>query len=678
MQKFALQSDFSTSLAQNNTISFLIEKIEKRQRDMTLLGVTGSGKTFMMANVIEKTNKPTLIIAPNKTLAAQLFAEMKGFFPDNAVEYFVSYYDYYQPESYLVKSDLYIDKESTINEQIEQMRHAATKSLIERRDVIVVCSVSCIYGIGSPDEYFNSLIIIEKNMEIIRENFIKNLIALLYERVKFDVTRGSFRVLGEEIEVFPPHTEDYYYRISFFDNTVETIAVINQKTNKREQYINSLKIFPNSHYITAKSKMKGIIEKIRVELKERIEFFESCNKLIEAQRIRERVSYDLEMLELTGTCKGIENYSRYLNNSSPGDPPPTLFDYLQQDGLLIIDESHVTIPQIGAMQKGDDARKNSLIDYGFRLPSAKDNRPLKFEEWDARRPQTMFVSATPGQFEFEVSKENVIEQIVRPTGLLDPVCCVRKTENQIDDVIAECRKNIENSERILITTLTKKMAEDLANYMNEVGFNVTYMHSDIETLERIEIIADLREKKIDILIGINLLREGLDIPECSLVIILDADKEGFLRSSRSLIQTIGRAARNSNGRVILYADNITNSMKIALDETTRRRQIQIEYNEKYNITPQTIKKSTLIGRTLYDKKIKDTHEYEKGENKKAYKNYLDKGKVNIDEDSELSIDEKILKIERQMKICAENLEFEKAIRLREEYKYLRRELKKCK
>ena len=607
------------------------------------------GKTFTIANVIQNVQKPTLVLAHNKTLAGQLYSEFKEFFPENNVEYFVSYYDYYQPEAYIASSDTYIEKDASINDEIDKLRHSATASLFETRDVIVVASVSCIYGLGDPIDYENMIISLRPGMIKTRDEILKKLIVMQYTRNEIDFKRGTFRAKGDILEIYPSNVGESAIRIEFFGDEIDKISEINPLTGKSVAVRNHVMIYPNSHYATTKAKIDKAIETIDEELEERIKFFKNQNKLIEAQRIEERTNFDIEMLKETGFCQGIENYSRHISGRPAGSPPYTLFDYIPDDFLLIIDESHVTIPQVRGMYNGDRARKESLVNYGFRLPSAFDNRPLKFNEFEQRINQCIFVSATPAEYEAEHSKGNVVEQIIRPTGLLDPEIEVKPVLNQIDDLIAQIRKRTERNERILVTTLTKKMAEDLTTYLKEIGIKVRYMHSDIKALERMEIIRDLRVGEFDVLVGINLLREGLDLPEVSLVAILDADKEGFLRSERSLIQTIGRAARNTEGKVIMYADELTDSMEKAISETNRRRKIQMEYNKEHNITPQTIKKS-----------IRDTIKATVVEDVQA--------KYNISKDE--SIDDIITKLTDEMLVCAANMQFEQAAELRDKIKEL--------
>ncbi|AIK95512.1 excinuclease ABC subunit UvrB [Candidatus Odyssella acanthamoebae] len=647
-------SEFQPAGDQPQAIKDLTEGVLKGEKDQVLLGVTGSGKTFTMAHVIANTQKPTLVLAPNKTLAAQLYAEMKEFFPHNAVEYFVSYYDYYQPEAYVPRTDTYVEKEASINEQIDRMRHSATRALLERRDVIIVASVSCIYGIGGLETYSGMIIPLKVGQYIERNDLIRKLIQIQYKRNDLSFVRGTFRVRGDVLEVFPSHYEDRAWRISFFGDEIEAITEMDALTGEKFAQLEQIRVFANSHYVTPGPTIEQAIRKIDIELKQRLKEFQDQNKLLEAQRLEQRIKFDIEMMAATGTCPGIENYSRYLTGRAPGEAPPTLFEYLPKDALLILDESHVTVPQLNGMYKGDRARKQTLSEYGFRLPSCADNRPLKFEEWEALRPQTVFVSATPSTWELEKTHGVFAEQIIRPTGLIDPVCIVRPTEHQIDDLIAECKAVVNQGMRVLVTTLTKKMAEALSDYLNDADLKVRYMHSDIEVLERVEIIRDLRLGAFDVLIGINLLREGLDIPECGLVVILDADKEGYLRSRTSLIQTIGRAARNVNGRVILYADRITKSMQEAFSETNRRREKQQAYNTAHGITPESVKKS-----------IKDVLQ-------SVYA--ADSMTVEIDTESKemagRNLQSYIKEIDKRMRDAASNLEFEEAARLRDELKRL--------
>lgn len=651
--KFKIHSPFAPAGDQPQAIKELCEGINRGDRSQVLLGVTGSGKTFTMAKIIEQTQRPALIMAPNKILAAQLYSEMKEFFPENHVEYFVSYYDYYQPEAYIPKTDTYIEKDSALNEQIDRMRNAATRSILESRDVIIVASVSCIYGLGDVESYSAMTFPLTVGDSVDIKDVCRHLAELQYERNQQNFIRSSFRVNGDILDIFPAHYEDRAWRISFFGDEIESIHEFDSLTGKKTASLNSVTIYPANHYVTPRPAISQAIVHIREELADTIEDFKQNNKLLEAQRIEQRTRFDLEMLETTGSCKGIENYSRHLTGRKAGDPPPTLFEYLPPDALVFIDESHISVPQIGGMYKGDYSRKHTLAEFGFRLPSCVDNRPLKFAEWDHMRGQTIFVSATPGDWELEQSKGVFVEQVIRPTGLSDPLCIVRPVEDQIDDLMHECRKTAEKGERVLVTTLTKKMAEDLTEYLNENGIKVRYLHSDIDTLERIEIIRDLRLGVFDVLVGINLLREGLDIPECSLVAILDADKEGFLRSTRSLIQTIGRAARNAEGRVILYADKMTDSLKAALDETSRRRDKQIKYNIEHGITPQTIKKK--ISNAL--------EEMTKGD-------YVEVAKDTPNVKDIQNIDKKIKDLTKAMKEAAANLEFEQAMVYRDEIKKL--------
>lgn len=650
---FKLCSPFSPSGDQPQAIKELLQGLQEGTKDQVLLGVTGSGKTFTMAKIIEQSSRPALIMAPNKTLAAQLYTEMKEFFPDNHVEYFVSYYDYYQPEAYIPKTDVYIEKDSAINEQIDRMRNSATRSLLENRDVIIVASVSCIYGLGDVESYSAMTIPLEVGQNISIKEVCTRLTELCYERNQQNFVRSTFRVRGDSLDIFPAHYEDRGWRISFFGDEIERIDEFDSLTGKKTSPLNQITIYPANHYVTPRPTVSQAIVNIRKELKEQISAFTAENKLLEAQRIEQRTRFDIEMLETTGHCKGIENYSRYLTGRKAGDPPPTLFEYLPDDTIIFIDESHVSVPQIGGMFRGDYNRKSTLAQYGFRLPSCVDNRPLKFEEWNKMRHQTIFVSATPGDWELEQTGGTFTEQIIRPTGLTDPLCIVKPVENQIDDLMHECKKTIDQGNRVLVTTLTKKMAEDLTEYLNENGIKVRYLHSDIDTLERIEIIRDLRLGTFDVLVGINLLREGLDIPECSLVAILDADKEGFLRSSRSLIQTIGRAARNVKGKVILYADSITKSIQTALEETERRRKKQLEYNLKNGITPQTIKKKissvmqemTSSDDTPTKQEIEDVKDIDK--KLRQYNKLMLKAAEDLDFETAISYRDKIKKLEEQ-------------------------------
>ncbi|MCX8505348.1 MAG: excinuclease ABC subunit UvrB, partial [Alphaproteobacteria bacterium] len=593
-QRLEIVSDYQPAGDQPEAIEALVTGLQQLEQNQVLLGVTGSGKTFTMAQVIERTQRPTLILAHNKTLAAQLYGEMKSFFPRNAVEYFVSYYDYYQPEAYVPRTDTYIDKEAEINEQIDRMRHSATRALLERRDCIIVASVSCIYGIGSVETYSSMVLSFAKGENLNRQDLLRKLVELQYKRNDVGFHRGTFRVRGDVIDIFPAHYEDRAWRLALFGDEIDSISEFDPLTGERMAELDAIRLYANSHYVTPRPTLNQAIKQIRVELKEVLARLTAENKLLEAQRLEQRTQFDLEMIEATGSCAGIENYSRYLSGRQAGEPPPTLFEYLHKDALLIVDESHVTVPQLGAMYKGDLSRKTTLSDYGFRLPSCKDNRPLKFEEWDAMRPSTLFVSATPAAWELEQSQGVYVEQLVRPTGLLDPVCIVRPIATQVDDLIGECKVLAAKGQRVLVTTLTKRMAEALTEYMEENGIRVRYLHSDVETLERIEIIRGLRLGEFDVLIGINLLREGLDIPECALVAILDADKEGFLRSRTSLIQTIGRAARNVEGRAILYADKITASMEAAISETNRRREKQQIHNAANGITPESIRRAVMV------------------------------------------------------------------------------------
>ncbi len=649
-KKFKIKSDFTPAGDQPEAIKKLVQGANKDLFNQVLLGVTGSGKTFTMAKVIEATNRPALILAPNKTLAAQLYGEMKTFFPENAVEYFVSYYDYYTPEAYVPRSDTYIEKEASINEQIDRMRHSATRSLLERDDVLIVASVSCIYGLGSVEAYSKMTLTLQKNYDYNREQIIKSLVALQYKRNDQNFFRGTFRARGEYLEIFPSHLEDRAWRLSLFGDKLEKIEEFDPLTGDQVRDLNLIKIYANSHYITPKPTVEQAVIKIRRELEVTLKKHKSENKLLEAQRLEERTKFDLEMIEATGSCAGIENYSRFLSGRKPGEPPPTLFEYFPDNTLVFVDESHVTVPQLNGMFKGDRSRKSTLAEYGFRLPSCMDNRPLKFEEWDLMRTQTVFVSATPGPWELEQTKGKYIDQVIRPTGLIDPPVEIRPAKNQVDDLMHECKEVVEKNYRVLVTTLTKKMAEDLTEYLHENGIKVRYLHSDIDTLERIEIMRDLRMGVFDVLVGINLLREGLDIPECALVGILDADKEGFLRSETSLIQTIGRAARNVDGKVILYADKETKSIKKAIKETDRRRKIQLEYNKKNNIDAKSVKKE-----------ISDILE-----------SVYEKDYVKISEGSNIggNLKKHLKGLDKKMKEAASNLEFEEAAKIRDEMRKL--------
>ena len=649
-KKFKIKSDFKPAGDQPEAIKKLVKSAKKGEFNQVLLGVTGSGKTFTMAKVIEETNRPALILAPNKTLAAQLYGEMKTFFPENAVEYFVSYYDYYTPEAYVPRSDTYIEKEASINEQIDRMRHSATRSLLERDDVLIVASVSCIYGLGSVEAYSKMTLTLQRNYDYNRDQIIKSLVALQYKRNDQNFYRGTFRARGEYLEIFPSDLEDRAWRLSLFGDKLEKIEEFDPLTGDQVRELNLIKVYANSHYITPKPTVEQAVINIRKELEITLKKHKSENKLLEAQRLEERTKFDLEMIEATGSCAGIENYSRFLSGRKPGEPPPTLFEYFPDNTLVFVDESHVTVPQLNGMFKGDRSRKSTLAEYGFRLPSCMDNRPLKFEEWDLMRTQTIFVSATPGPWELEQTKGKFIDQVIRPTGLIDPAVEIKPAKNQVDDLMHECKKVIDKNYRVLVTTLTKKMAEDLTEYLHENGIKVRYLHSDIDTLERIEIMRDLRMGVFDVLVGINLLREGLDIPECALVGILDADKEGFLRSETSLIQTIGRAARNVDGKVILYADKETKSIKKAIKETDRRRSIQIEYNKKNKIDAKSVKKE-----------ISDILE-----------SVYEKDYVKISEGSNIggNLKKHLKALDKKMKEAASNLEFEEAAKIRDEIRKL--------
>ena len=653
---FKIVSENQPKGDQPQAIKKLIKGLSENKRSQVLLGVTGSGKTFTIANVIEKYNRPTLIMAPNKTLAAQLYEELKVLFPENAVEYFVSYYDYYQPEAYVPRSDTFIEKESSINEQIDRFRHSATRSLVERNDVIIVASVSCIYGIGAVDSYSQMTLEIKKGQSINLMNFLRELVDLQYKRNNIDFRRGMFRVTGDRVDIFPAHLEDIAWRVSFFGDEIEGIKEFDPLTGEFIQEFDEVRIFANSHYITPKPRLEKAIKEIKNDLKIRLDDFDRDKKLLEHQRLKERTNFDLEMIQATGTCSGIENYSRYLSGRKSGDAPPTLYEFIPENALLIIDESHVTVPQIKGMYLGDRSRKSTLSDYGFRLPSCLDNRPLKFEEWDMMRPSTIFLSATPGPWELEEVDHKYVEQVIRPTGLIDPECEIRSTVNQVEDLMGEIQKTIDKKNRVLITTLTKKNSEDLTNYLKEHNYRVEYMHSDVDTINRIKLIRSLRMGEIDIIVGINLLREGLDIPECGLVAVLDADKEGFLRSKTSLVQTIGRAARNVDGKVILYADIKTKSIQAALEETEYRKQKQIKYNKINKITPRSVKRN--IGEIIESIYEKDTYT------------------VSLSKTDDLSpskFEKHLQKLEKKMLSAAENLDFEKAAMYRDEIRKIKKD-----
>jgi excinuclease ABC subunit B len=656
MQEFKIVSEFSPKGDQTQAIAKLVEGILTGAEHQVLLGVTGSGKTFSIANVIQAVQRPALIIAHNKTLAAQLYGEFKLLFPENSVEYFVSYYDYYQPEAYLPSTDTYIEKDSAINEEIDKLRHSATHSLLERRDVIIVASVSCIYGLGSPEAYHGMLLVIEEGVEIARDAILRRLVEMQYERNDVDFHRGTFRVRGDIVEIYPPYEEEKAVRVEFFGDTVEALSFVDPLRGKKLDRLTKISIYPGSHYVTTKDNMKRAILAIREELAERLRELQDKNKLVEAQRLNQRTNFDIEMMEEMGYCQGIENYSRHLTGRTPGEPPPTLMEYLPSDALVVVDESHATIPQLIGMYRGDRSRKETLVNYGFRLLSALDNRPLRFEEYEAMPNQRIYVSATPAQYELRKAGGNVVEQIIRPTGLMDPEIVVKPVDGQVDDLLGEIREREKKGERVLVTTLTKRMAENLTSYYEGLGVRVRYLHSDIHTLERVVIIRDLRIGKFDVLIGVNLLREGLDIPEVSLVAILDADKEGFLRSERSLIQTSGRAARNVSGQVIMYADKLTVSIQACLRETERRRAVQSRYNKENNITPESIKKSIHnILASVYEADYPAVPSVK--EERDAYASVKE-------------LPEVIREFKKEMKQAAKDLEFEKAARLRDRIKEL--------
>jgi len=659
---FKIHSEYKPSGDQPQAIDKLVEGIEGGLTDQVLLGVTGSGKTYTMAQVIERTQRPALILAPNKTLAAQLYGEFKAFFPDNAVEYFVSYYDYYQPEAYVPRTDTFIEKDSSINEQIDRMRHAATRALFERKDIIIVASVSCIYGIGSKEDYQAMTVDLRQGDRLDRQELIQKFVALQYKRNDIAFERGSFRVRGDTVELFPSHMEDSAWRFSLFGDEIDEIVEFDALTGEKQARMEGVRVYANSHYITPGPTMAQAIKQIKQDLKNQVAYFEENGKLLEAQRLQQRTQFDVEMMAATGTCAGIENYSRYMTGRAPGEAPPTLIEYLPKDALIFLDESHVMVSQLGAMYNGDRARKQTLVDYGFRVPAALDNRPLKFEEFNALRGQMVYVSATPGEYELQQTGGEFVEQVVRPTGLVDPPVEIRPTEHQVDDLMHECRLVAEKGGRILVTTLTKKMAEALTEYLNENGVRVRYLHSDIDTLERIEIMRDLRMGEFDVLVGINLLREGLDIPECQLVAILDADKEGFLRSRTSLIQTIGRAARNVDGRVILYADTVTGSMKAAIEETDRRREKQMAYNKEHGITPATVKKNVSdVLHNVFEREGEIDYE-------RTLMTMNDQDQAALTDPSQFQ--RRIKELESKMRKAAADLEFEEAASLRDQLRKL--------
>ncbi len=667
---FTLKSDFSPKGDQPAAIEALERRFREGSRCQTLLGITGSGKTFTIANLIQKLQKPTLIIAPNKTLSAQLYSEMRDLFPENAVAFFVSYYDYYQPEAYIPTTDTFIEKDAIINDQIDRMRHHATRSLLSRSDVIIVASVSCIYGIGSAETYSGLLIEIVKGEEFRRDELLRRLVDIQYQRNDTDFHRGTFRVRGDVVEIFPAYEEALAIRVEFFGDEVESISEVDPLRGRVLGSLDKYSVYPGSHYVTPRTLLDRAIQGIREELRERLDYFDQNGRFLEKQRLAQRTSYDLEMLEQMGFVQGIENYSRHLSQRNPGDPPPTLIDYFADDFLLIIDESHQTVPQLGAMYRGDRSRKETLVEYGFRLPSALDNRPLRFEEFEKYMKQVVFVSATPGDYELKVSGEAIVEQLIRPTGLLDPEIQVRPVSGQVDDLFGEIKERVALGERVLVTTLTKRMAEELTEYYAELGVKVRYLHSDIDTLERVEILRDLRAGEFDVLVGINLLREGLDLPEVSLVAILDADKEGFLRSPRSLIQTIGRAARNSRGQVYMYADRITDAMRVAMEETERRRKLQMEYNQKHGITPETVKRAILELNPASGQN--DYYAVPRSGTRNAEGGRATRSDVKTPADA-AALAEQIQTLRQEMFAAAENLQFETAARLRDEIRKLQGE-----